>query len=83
MVIVAKSAAVGGEASVMVNGEKVEILPNPFSKNADNLRGLHVVMIGIETGNVEFSRVFDTFHSSTEFDNFIEKFDPKAKSDEM
>ena len=41
-------------------------------KNANNHdRGLHIAIINPITGTIEVSRIFDTFHSSSEIDKFI------------
>ena len=41
-------------------------------KNINNHhRGLHLVVINEKSGHIEFTRCFDTFESTHEFDSFI------------
>ena len=47
--------------------------------NIDNeFRGLYIVIINPQTGFVEFTKVFDTYKSSAEFEQFIQLNIPKG-----
>lgn len=69
IVVQAKSAGfeAGNMAEIVVNGERVKLLPN-FSGHE---RGLHIVVIDQKRGEVIGCRVFDTYTSSTSFDQYI------------
>ena len=54
----------GDMAEILVNGEKVYIGKN----ESGNFRGLHVVIINVSDGKVEFAKAFDTHKSSVEFE---------------
>ena len=41
------------------------------SNKNGNLRGLHIVIINPFNGNIETSKIFDTYESSKDFENFI------------
>lgn len=51
-------------AEILVNGEKVYIGKN----ESGHFRGLHVVIINVSDGKVEFAKAFDTYKTSKEFE---------------
>ena len=57
----------GNYAKISIND-----VPVIMNKNKNNHeRGLHIVLFNIETGEVAFSKIFDTYKSSEELENFI------------
>lgn len=55
-------------AKIIINGVPVEMEANC---NGD-YRGLHIVVMNSQDGLVETAKVFDTYESSTLFEEFIE-----------
>ena len=62
MVIYTQSAGfyAGDSATISINDVEVDMIENAQG----NFRGLHLVLVNPENGDVEFSRVFDTYVSS-------------------
>ena len=59
----------GNYANITVCGVKVVV-----QKNCNgHYRGLHIVVINPNNGVVETAKVFDTYESSKEFEEFIDK----------
>lgn len=56
-------------ASITVNDKEVSILKNENGHD----RGLYIAIINPQTGAVA-GMVFDTYESSTKFDNFIKNY---------
>ena len=57
----------GNYAKITINNYKVAVNKNENGHE----RGLHLVVINPESGQIEISRVFDTYKSSSELENFI------------
>ena len=57
----------GNYAKISINNIPVRLEQN----KSLNMRGLHLVIINPSNGNIEFSKVFDTYSSSTDIDHFI------------
>ena len=50
-----------------------------LEKNSnDHLRGLHIVVLDSQSGEVQLAQVFDTYDSSQEFDHFISQHVPNG-----
>ena len=49
-----------------------------FKNASEHYRGLHIVVVNLKTGKIEYAQAFDTYKRSTEFDEFIEDPIPKG-----
>ena len=58
----------GSYAHITVDGRPVHMTP-PKVKNSQ--RGLHVVVVNRDNGDLECSQIFDTYKSSDEFEEFM------------
>ena len=64
----------GDFAQIMINNVPIEMQAN----ENDNFRGVHMVVINNESGNVETNQIFDTYESSDKLDAFIDKEIPEG-----
>ena len=69
LVITATSAGydAGNETKITINEEIVKLEPN----SNGHFRGLHVIVVNPNDGNIEYAQVFDTYKSSDSLQEFI------------
>ena len=60
----------------MVNDKRVEV---EESEASETTRGLHIVVINPENGNIERAQCFDTYKSSKDLESFIAAGVPEGK----
>ena len=65
--VISRGFNAGNSCDIMINNISLKI---PENINGHD-RGLHFVMINISNLLVEFSKVFDTYKSGEEFDDFL------------
>ena len=65
--VISRGFNAGNSCDITINNEKLNI---PENINGND-RGLHLVMINRSNLLVEFSKVFDTYKSGEEFDDFL------------
>ena len=58
----------GNFATITIDGVPILLEPN----TSDHFRGLHLVVINPSSGEVTFAKVFDTYESSLQLDDFID-----------
>ena len=73
MVVKVESAGfnAGNFAKISINDVPIEVAEN----ESGHFRGLHLVVVDLDTANVEFTKVFDTFKSETTFLAFTLSYD--------
>lgn len=65
----------GDFAKILVNDELVIMEPN----ENNHFRGLHIVIINPENGNIEFAEVFDTHETSDNLNQLIASIIPRGQ----
>ena len=68
-VIKANSSGFNGSNKAEITINDVPVAMGNNENNTD--RGMHIVLIDPDSGDVECARIFDTYESSVEFDKFI------------
>ena len=61
----------GNFANIVVDGQQVHCTKN----SSGHYRGLHVVLYNKTQGKAVFSKVFDTYKSSEELEDFIARYE--------
>ena len=76
LVIQASSGGFDGDdfAEITINNVKVVLEKNEHG----HFRGLHVVVVNGSSGKIEFAKVFDTYKTSSAFDEFTDNPIPEG-----